>query len=194
MKNRYIPPVHFDRILRASPKEDRALWILASETGFRIDDLLSIRQWEVPSEKRLSSPFSDENRPTLTLIEAKTDKKRSVLLSDRALEAISEIWRNCPKKHPFKFLFPSRLTSGEPDTSKTNTKKKKKLHRSTAHRHFAKAVKKAGLTGRGYTVHSLRKIYARNLYEKTRSVLAVQRDLGHAVTATTLLYVSDLEL
>lgn len=177
-----------------SSSEDRALWILSAETGFRIDDLLGIRQWQVPSENRLTQRFSEENRPELTLIEAKTGNIRSVLLSDRALSALSEIWKNCPKRHPFKFLFQSRLTSGQPDTSQTTTKRKRKLHRSTAHRHFQRAVKKAGLSGNGYTVHSLRKIYARNLYEKTQSVLAVQRDLGHAVTATTLLYVSDLKM
>lgn len=168
--NRYIPPEHFDRILRASTAEDRALWILASETGFRIDDILQIRLYQTRS-------------PSLTLKESKTGNTRAVLLTDRAVLALSVLRNNCPSTHQFAYLFPTRLK-----------RKKNKLHRSTVHRHFLTAVDRAGLSGNGYTVHSLRKIYARNLYEKTHSVLAVQRDLGHAVTATTMLYINDLQM
>ena len=63
-----------------------------------------------------------------------------------------------------------------------------KRHRTTIYRHFEAAVKKAGLEGLGYTVHSLRKVYARNLYNKTGSILAVQKDLGHKNISTTILY------
>lgn len=65
---------------------------------------------------------------------------------------------------------------------------KRKLHRSTFWRHFEKAVLAAGLDGRGYTVHSLRKCYAVSLYRRTGSVELVKSDLGHKSIATTALY------
>ena len=179
MKNKYIPPEHFDRILRASFKEDRALWILSSETGFRIDDIMHIRQWQVPSE----SECKNRGEFSLTIRERKTRNVRTVALTERALHSLREIWLHQPKRHKLAYLFPTR-----------RQEQCKNLHRSTATRHFAEAVRKAGLEGEGYTVHSLRKIYARNKYACTKSILDVQRDLGHKSIATTLLYLNDLDL
>ena len=40
LKNQYIPPRDFDRIMRHVQSDYRPLFILAAETGFRIDDVL----------------------------------------------------------------------------------------------------------------------------------------------------------
>lgn len=181
-KNRLIPQTDLDRILRASSADERALWILSSETGFRIGDLLSLRQWQ-------AHPGRDE----LRLKEDKTNHFRVVRLTDRAKEALSWALKLCPEQHPLKYLFPARLRSGEADRRRERGGKRH-LHRSTVHRHFSAAVKRAGLSGKGYTVHSLRKVYARRRYEETSSLLEVQRDLGHANLSTTMIYVTELEL
>ena len=173
LKNQYIPPRDFDRIMRHVQSDYRPLFILAAETGFRIDDVLKIRQWQA-------------SKSVLTLREEKTGKTRSVLLSDRAKEAIKQQLATCGAVGSLRYLFPTRTNRSE--------QKRRKLHRSTAHRHFAEAVKKAGFSNCGYTVHSLRKIYARNLYQKTGSALAVQRDLNHDNLNTTLLYIADIRL
>lgn len=170
MRNKIISKIDFERILRASEPFDRALWLLAAETGFRIDDLLHVRIWQMRG-------------PHLTIRERKTKKERTVVLSDRALSAIQTLKMDIPHQHHFQYFFPTRR--------KQTTKK---LHRSTVDRRFQKILKQINLDKKGYTVHSLRKIYARELYQKTRSVLAVSRDLGHATTATTLLYIFDEEL
>lgn len=184
MRNRPIPANHFERILRVSSPDERALWILSSETGFRIGDLLRIRQWQVPSHSRGAE---------LRLKEAKTGNVRTVKLTERASDALKWSLKLCPELHPFKFLFPSRLTSGT--VARTYDRLgSKTLHRSTVYRHFASAVRRAKLDGLGYTVHSLRKMYARRLYEECGSLLAVQRDLGHSSLATTMIYVSDFTL
>lgn len=173
LKNQYIPPRDFDRIIRNVQSDYRPLYILAAETGFRIDDVLKIRQWQAKGS-------------VLTLREEKTGKERSVLLSDRAREAIKQQLATCGAVSPLRYLFPAR--------TKRAAQKRRKLHRSTAHRHFSEAVKNAGFADCGYTVHSLRKIYARNLYKKTGSALAVQRDLNHDNLNTTLLYIADIQL
>lgn len=170
MRNSYIPPDHFSRILRRSSPYDRALYILLSDTGFRVDDLLAARQWQMRTD-------------TLTLYEHKTRRTRSVLLSDRAKSAINTLWQHVAIRHPLRYFFARRRYD----------RGRAKLHRSTVDRHFQRAVKAAGLAGYGYTVHSLRKIYSRNLYARCRSVLQVQRDLGHTSLSTTLLYLHDLD-
>lgn len=197
LKNRPIPQDHFARILRHSDPDERDLWVLASETGFRIGDLLKIRQWQVPKCNTGLPMAADRQGLTepcrLTLTEEKTGKLREVELTGKAITALQRSLNNCPTRHPFKYLFPSRLRSGAVDRD-GERKGNSHLHRSTAHRHFARCVRAAGLSDQGYTVHSLRKVYAQRLYAETRSALAVQRDLGHASLQTTLLYIFDLEL
>lgn len=197
MKNRPIPQDHFARILRNSDPDERELWILASETGFRIGDLLKIRQWQVPKCNTglpMAADLQGLTEPCrLTLTEEKTGKLREVELTEKAITALQRSLNNCPVRHPFRYLFPSRLRSGAVDRD-GERKGRRHLHRSTAHRHFARCVRAAGLSKQGYTVHSLRKVYAQRLYAETRSALAVQRDLGHASLQTTLLYIFDLEL
>ena len=139
--------------------EDKHIFDLLLETGFRLDDILRLRRYH------LSGNY-------ITIKERKTCNVRTV-----------------PNLHPVNmsgnrlaYVFPSRrCRSGD----------KRKLHRSTFWRHFEKAVTSAGLDGCGYTVHSLRKCYAVSLYLRTRSLTAVQRDLGHKSIATTSLYLVD---
>lgn len=178
MRNRYIPPDHLDRIMRHSVSEDRIIYTLAIETGFRIDDILSMRQHQATTAI---------NTGVLTLPESKTGKKRKVKLSSEARRAIlRQFYNNTPVKHPFRYLFASKTSR--------NGQKRSKLHRSTVQRHFAEAVKRAGLKNQGYTVHSLRKVYAHREYDRTRSALAVMRDLNHDNIETTMLYLADLRL
>ena len=178
MRNRQISKMDFDRILRASSPEDRALWVLAAETGFRIDDLLRARQYQI------SRATSGENS-FLTLTERKTGKTRGVRLSPKALDAIATLWGLVERRHPLAYFFQSR---------RRLPKQKNKLHRSTVYRHFNQLLHETKLDKEGYTVHSLRKLYARTAYERTGSLLAVMRDLNHSSVHVTMLYVSDLQL
>lgn len=178
MRNRHIPPDHLDRIMRQSVSDDRIIYTLAIETGFRLDDILSMRQHHATSAISTG---------VLTLKEQKTGKNRSVKLSSEALRAIlRQLHDNTPVRHPLRYLFASKTVR--------NGQKRRKLHRSTVQRHFAQSVKRAGLAGRGYTVHSLRKVYARKLYDRTRSALDVMRNLNHDNLATTMLYLADLTM
>lgn len=129
---------------------------LLLETGFRIDDVLRIRKYQL-------------RRDYITLKERKTGNVRTVPYSGKYRVSGGNL----------SYVFPSRRgRAGD----------KRKLHRSTFWRHFEKAVKAAGLSGRGYTVHSLRKCYAVELYKRTGDVLRVQKDLGHKNLSTTCLY------
>ena len=147
---------------------------IAIQTGYRIDDILHIRCWQIGA-----------GRSTLRLKEAKTGHYRTVSLEPCPGVRYKQR-RGLDQSHAFAYFFPAHL--------RRTGQQSRKLHRSTFYRHFTAAVVKAGLQGKGYTVHSLRKVYARNLYRKLGSVSAVQRDLGHSKIETTLLYLSDLDL
>ena len=62
------------------------------------------------------------------------------------------------------------------------------MHRTTYWRHFEAACRAHGWGDCGYTPHSLRKLYAVRKLAETRSLVAVQRDLGHTSPAVTALY------
>lgn len=177
MRNRWIRPDHLAKIMSYLDDFDRTVCTLCTETGYRIDDILSIKQYQATKAMETGH---------LTLHEQKTGKTRTVEMSPQALGAILRLYlRYTTRKHPLMYLFPSR--------THRKRQKRAKIHRSTIHRHFHAAVKAAGLTGCGYTIHSLRKVYARRLYEMTGSMLTVMKDLGHDNVGTTSLYVWDLD-
>lgn len=168
----YIPPEELDRIRRLMPAESRALVDILRLTGFRVDDLLKSREYQW---------YGKDGH--VVLYEHKTKKQRKVKWSEGISEAV-ERYRRCRaisrQPQPLTY-FVQGLRDQERDLHKR--------HRSTLYRHFADAVKRAGLAGRGYTLHSLRKVYAVELYNACGSLLTVQRDLGHKSISTTCLYV-----
>ena len=174
-QNQWIPYEHYTSIRRRLDPRMAALCDLLRTTGYRVDDVLhsTVGQWR--------------DKQSVTLVEFKTAKKRTVVLSDQAQAAVRRLiaYRStvqdddplCPARRP--------VPGGRPW-----------LHRSTVYRQFVHAAYLAGFAGRGYTVHSLRKMYARDRYNATQSLLAVQRDLGHKNLSTTMWYVcgSDVQL
>lgn len=150
--------------------EYRYLADLLRLTGYRVDDLLSSRNYQ------WSGSFVE-------LHERKTGNVRRIPITAEITLTLSRYRRAVPgwrDLHPLAFAFQARRRA--PGT-------RHKLHRSTLYRAWEAAVRDAGLTGHGYTVHSLRKCYAVDLLKRTGSVEAVQRDLGHKYLSTTLLYI-----
>lgn len=174
-QNQWIPPDHYAAIRRRLDPRMAVLCDLLRETGYRVDDVLrsTVGEWR--------------GKDSVTLYEYKTKKRRTVELTEPARSAVRRLLSYrydlrdddplCPARRP--------VVGGRPW-----------LHRSTVYRAFVRASERAGLDDRGYTVHSLRKCYARSAYERTGSLLAVQRDLGHKSLETTLWYVtgSDIQL
>ena len=172
MRNRIINEDDYTRILKHSHPRYKPIFMLLAETGFRVDDILKMRKWVLV--KALDTGV-------LALTEAKTGKSRSVQLSDVAMSVLRGL--KTPQKSSLSYVFHT-----------LRRVYRMKRHRSTLTRQFTAAAERAGLAGRGYTVHSLRKLYARRLYNKTRSLLAVQRDLNHANQQTTMFYLMDFDL
>lgn len=173
MENSYIPPGALLAIRARLSEQDRAIVDLLAGTGYRLDDILYSRVYNWAGA-------------TVTLRERKTGNKRTVTITSELRQAIATINRyNTPSgqtRRPRLAYFLQTTRINAPAGCRH------KRHRSTIHSHFQRAVREAGYAGCGYTVHSLRKVYAHNRYKETGSLLAVQRDLGHKHLATTLLY------
>lgn len=119
----------------------------------------------------------------MELREAKTGKIRGLNLSPEITYTLTQYRRAVGGRRgrsPLAFAFQARRRAEGTRHS---------LHRSTIYRAWETAIREAGLSGKGYTIHSLRKCYAVDLLKKTGSVEAVQADLGHKYLSTTLLYI-----
>lgn len=173
-QNRYIPPDHYAAIRRRLSPRMVAMCDLLRWTGYRVDDVLH-------------TTVGDWRGDHVTITESKTGNVRTVHLNAIAVASIRKLLAYRPGVKDDEPMFPGeRLRTGDTPW----------LHRSTVWRRFTAAVKAAGLDGHGYTIHSLRKMYAVERYDQTQSLLAVQHDLGHKKIDTTLWYVcgSDIRL
>lgn len=173
-KNKYIQESDWIKIKKHLKKEDSCLCEILKKTGLRVDDMLE--------SLNLNWAFADLG--LIVIQEKKTGKIREIEANEELLSLI-ESYRLAyginvfEKTLKMQFFVPSRkniLTH---------------LNRSTLFRHFQKACKKAHLDDRGYTIHSLRKCFAVDLFRKTRSILAVQKALNHDRMETTMIYLMD---
>ena len=168
-RNRWIDPERLDQAINAaSSDEDGAIFLLLARTGFRVDDLIGAK-------------LTDINDGKIALTEKKTGKRRTVKLDDYEKNLIRNLIRyTADRRNGSGWLVPAR-------------KKRAAGHiaRTTIWRAWQRAIRAAGLTGRGYTIHSLRKAYAVELFKRTGSIEAVQKDLNHERVGTTLIYLQD---
>lgn len=147
--------------MRRLPPADRLITQLLIETGYRLDDIMHVRTYQLTGE-------------TLSLRERKTGKTRSVAIPSGLAGALGAY---VAKRHRLSYAFPSLRRGG-----------RRKMHRTTYWRHFCAAADALGWSECGYNPHSLRKLYAVRRLAETRSIYAVQQDLGHDNIATTALY------
>lgn len=171
--NKYIPPEHYIRIRKQLSAQDRYLCDILRLTGYRVDDVLTSinAQW-------------DEDPQKVLVVELKTKKTRNVQKNPLLLSLIAGYRQSLglTSWHMFDHFCPS-ARGGKYAGSHYN--------RSTLYRHFRRACIDADLSNLGYTIHSLRKCYAVDLYKHTHSVLEVQKSLNHDRLTTTLLYLMD---
>lgn len=168
--NRWIPSREYDTIRRKLPREYQGFVELLRRTGFRVDDALHSR-------------WADWRRgPVAVLRESKTGNLRGVWVTEEIKAALKLLPGYDRAPDDAYILSGARGRPGDAP----------RRHRSTVYRTWIRAVRAAGMEGRGYTIHSLRKMYARDRYNALGGDLgAVQRDLGHKNIATTILYLSD---
>jgi len=142
------------------------LWRLGIATGLRVSDLLSL------------TPSHIAPNNSITITETKTRKHRTIQLDNDIVTDIAQYARIFGVG-PDDYIYFSRASN-----------KSRHMSRQWAHRIIALCAHKQGLAHVG--AHSMRKIYACNLYSSTRSLEAVQGNLNHSHLSTTMTYLNDL--
>lgn len=170
-RNAWIPPADLSAIIDTARGRSVHIMRLALLTGYRIGDICA-------------SADSAWTGRDVTLTERKTGKKRTVpLTADARAEVEALRVQKMSIDACSQYLLPARRRIG--GTVRGH------VHRATVWRAWRRAIYRARMVGRGYTLHSLRKCYAVNLYQRTHSIAAVQAALLHDRPDTTLRYIMD---
>lgn len=156
----YIRASEYERLLSRLPYRYRLPVLLAAETGYRIGDLC-----------RAPNDAYDRVAGTITLQEDKTGKTRTVMLSETAKAALTEIdaWQ------PVRTLLCVQHGG-------------KKYDRVTVWRWVTATWQEMYIDDRTITPHSFRKLYAVQKRLAGKTLTEVQRDLNHDHPTTTMLY------
>jgi integrase len=149
-------------------RKERLIFRLLVETGARISDILDTRVYQVHRE-----PFE--------FYERKTGKKRLVALSEHLSEDLK-------KFSPYRFSY-----GHTPDVEyvfKSIRNSRKPYNRMTFHRRLKKVAKRLNID---FSAHSMRKLYAQNIFAKSGNIFVVQEALSHKYVTTTAAYL-DIDL
>ena len=158
-KAKLITGEQADAIQRLLEPTERLIFRVAVETGMRISDILQLRRENLG--KRLH------------VVERKTKKFRTVELSDELVEALY--------KHRgglYGVSRPGWLFCGRRDVLKPYS-------RMTYHRALKRAANALKID---FSAHSMRKLYARSIFDRTGNIFAVQEALKHKYVTTTAAY------
>lgn len=161
--NRYIPENDLTEILSRLNEPALTACETLLQTGYRVDDIMHMRGYQCKDG-------------IISLTERKTGKQRKAYVDGKTKEKIEKLKDD---RHRFSYVFA---------TLQPRPSRRAKMHRTTLYRHFEKAVNEAGLTGKGYTIHSLRKVYAVRAFQRYGSLEKVRELLGHSSVNITALY------
>jgi integrase len=118
--------------------------------------------------------MSDVRRNPIRIYESKSKRVRSIQISD---ELHGELCRWNTRDSPSFAFYSLRDT-------------KKPYVRMTYHRKLKEAAKVLRID---FSAHSMRKLYARNIFDKTKDIFAVQEAMNHKYITTTATYL-DIDL
>ena len=144
-------------------ERDRDIFRISFETGLRIGDILKLRVYDV------------QHNP-MTIYETKSKRNRLIGISDELHEHLKRKY-----KYRWSFGFDNALTlifRGNRGTGKA-------INRSTYYRRLKRASEALKIN---FSAHSGRKLFAKNIFEITNSVPAVQEALNHKYITTTATY------
>lgn len=160
---RAMEPEDVDRLLAASGSErDRTMIVLLLRTGMRIGELLNTRMVDV-----------NMGEQKILIYEAqKNHLGRVVYFSDDAKAALEKWLEKREKKQELLFY----------------GQKGNLLSYPAARMMFVKYIDRAGLSHKGYTLHSLRHTYATDLLNARMPLEVLEKLLGHMSLEVTRRY------
>jgi len=160
---RAMDPEDIDKLLRVLDRpRDRALVVVLLRTGMRIGELLNTLVSDLHLEERRIDIYEGE----------KNRVGRVVYLSDDALSALKQ-WLKRRKPDKAYLFYGQRY---------------KPISYTAVRMIFLKYLRKAGLTDKGYTLHSLRHTCATELLNAGMRLECLQPLLGHSSLEMTRRY------
>lgn len=140
---------------------------LLYSSGIRVSELCRLRCGDIYKSKGCIFIRRSKNR-----------SERYAVLSQRVLGILCEYIRSCyPQALKDDFLFPGQL----PGSSVCD---------QTVRNIFNSAVTRAGLSGRGFVLHSCRHAFGLHLYEAGTDIITIKEALGHKSLASTEVYLA----
>ena len=165
LKSDYVSNEEAEKLISSLPYEYRGIVYAAVETGFRIGDLCSAKAWNF-----------DKNESTLTIVEQKTGKSRTVGVTPKLLRVLEGLdGRGIETLCYRTYLFDH---DGHKPISRSTiwrwvTRTWERLHKDEE---------------RNITPHSFRKLYAVNRRKCGAKLGDISADLNHERIETTMLY------
>jgi integrase/recombinase XerD len=158
------------RLLKAAtPLHNQVYCTTVYSLGLRLHAALSLQVSDI-----------DGQRLQVHVHRGKGAKDRYVPLPEDTLALLRTYWKT--HRHQ-PWLFPATGRDHKQSSSATSP-----MRRTSVQGAFRKATQRAGLTKTGVALHTLRHAYATHLREAGVNPRLIQRYLGHAQLATTMLY------
>lgn len=169
---RNLTDIEIKALLEVLNIRDKCLFTLGIRTGFRINELLSLDVIDV---------FDGTNvRDSVKVTKAHMKGKGSSRVVPMHPEA-AELIRKYLEEHPVRLLeFPLFRTNPV-----------RRMDMSTFHKALKKACTRAGIGASGVSSHSMRKVFAANMFEALdQNIFKVQKAMGHASPQSTCSYLT----
>lgn len=162
----YVEPIRdkkklkqMKKLLKEQSPRDHFLFVLGTNTGLRISDLLPLRVCDVRGKSHL------------LIIEKKTEKRKKFRLNQKLQKKIE---RYTAGMKPNEYLFAS-------------SKRERPITRVRAYQIINGAARKIGLSEIG--THTLRKTFGYHFYQRTKDVATLQMIFNHSHPSITLRYI-----
>lgn len=157
------------KIMHLLEPRDRDIFWISIETGLRIGDILKLT-------------ISDVQHNPLNIYESKSKRRRFIEISD-------ELHQHLRKQYKYSGWLSDK--NSQRLCFLTNRGTMKAINRSTYYRRLKRASKALKIN---FSAHSGRKLYAMNIFKRSKSVPAVQNALNHRFITTTATYLDiDIE-
>ncbi len=167
---RAIPAEDVQRLLAAiTTVRDRALILLLLRTGMRIGELLAVKV----------SDLNLAERKILIYVGEKNFQGRAVYYNEDAEQALRD-WLT-ERDTQSDYLFPGRSGPGT-------------LSYAMARNAMVKALDRAGLSDKGYSLHNLRHTFATDMLNAGMRLEVLQQILGHLEIEMTMRYAKMTDL
>lgn len=160
-----LTPQQLDLLLQSLNKKYKLITLLMADAGLRVTEVVRLQIKHFNFQEQIVQIHSLKKRPTAK------DKIRTLPLTQRTLNALTQYWSTLKNKSPEAYLFPPSAQSKQPHLSRKMVWRRLKKHSN------------------GYVnPHMLRHYFATRVVNEGNDIRTAQKMLGHSSQQTTEIY------